>query len=156
MKSSYELYYKIILLNYKINSGHSARFRQKWWSFIGGNRQLSYSCGIAKLTSTGCLDTGSFVSTLSIKSSMNLSTTSQFGIPLELNSFLFVIWLHDVMLLLSCAVWSYATLGDVFKTLADDGWLFSNWKCLTFPRTGFMWNSDICGLTGWIYYLLKN
>ena len=66
---------------------------------------------MAKLTSTGCLDTGSFDSTPSIKSSMNLPTTSQFGIPFELNRFLSVIWLHDVMLLLSCVV---------FKMFADD------------------------------------
>ena len=81
-----------------------------------------------KNTSTGCLDTGTFVSTPSIKSSLNLSTTSQFGIPFELHSFLSVIWLHQVMLLLSCVVWSYA----IVKTFAFDWWLFSSWKCSHF------------------------
>ena len=94
---------------------------------------------MAKLTSTGCLDTGSFDSTPSIKSSMNLPTTSQFGIPFELNRFLSVIWLHDVMLLLSCVV---------FKMFADDWWSFSSWKCLTFLETGFIWISGNCGLIG--------
>ena len=127
--------------------GHSAGFPQKWWRIIGGNWQLLYSCCIAKLTSTGCLDTGSFVSA-PIKSSMNLCTTSQFGILFELNRFLSVIWLHDVMLLLSCVVWSYAMVGDVVKTFAGDWWSFASWKCLTFLGTDFIWISGNCGLIG--------
>ena len=118
---------------------HSPGFPQKWRRIIGSNWRLSHSFCMAKLTSTGCLDTVSFDSTPSIKSSMNLPTTSQFGIPFERNRFLSVIWLHDIMLLLSCVV---------FKTFADDWWSFSSWKCLTFLETGFIWISGNCSLIG--------
>ena len=131
-----------------MNSSYSTGFPRKWWRINGGNWRLSFSCCITKLRLTKCLDTGSFVSKPFTKSSMHLSTTSQFCIPFELNRFYWVIWLHDVMLLLSCVVWSYATVGDVFITFEDEGWLFSSWKCSTFLRTCFIWISVNCGLTG--------
>ena len=57
----------------------------------------------AKLTELKSL-VKSLIGRHSIKSSINLSTTSQFGIPFELNRFLSVFWLHDVMMLLSCVL----------------------------------------------------
>ena len=97
--------------------------REKSYSQI--NRFLSWFSNMKKFCSWKSL-VKSLIGRHSIKSSINLSTTSQFGIPFELNRFLSVFWLHDVMMLLSCVVWSYATVGDVVKMFADDWWLFSS------------------------------